>query len=64
MYFLVGQKQEFCVQGGLEIPCRYTFHGAKSMINKVEILLSRYNNQISVTSKQEVKATDSSKPSQ
>ena len=26
--------------GGLEIPCRYTFHGEKSTINKVEILLS------------------------
>ena len=25
-------------QGGLEIPCRYTFHGEKFMINKVEML--------------------------
>ena len=64
MYFLVDQIQEFCVQGGLEIPYRYTFHGEKSMINEAEMLFNRDSNQTLATLKQEAKVTDSSKPSQ
>ena len=49
-------------QGGMEIPCRYIFHGEKSMITKLEVLLSENNNQLSATS--EPQAKTSSKASQ
>ena len=61
-YFLGDQDQEYYVQlqdtkysrdlpqGGMEIPCQYTFHEEKSMITKLKALLSENNNQLSVTS--------------
>jgi len=47
-------------QGGMEIPCQYTFHGGKSMITKLKVLLSENNNQLSATSEPQAKTSNSS----
>ena len=75
-YFLGDQYQEYYVQlqdtkysrdlpqGGMEIPCQYTFHREKSMIAKLKVLLSENNNQLSATSELQAKTSNSSEASQ
>ena len=41
---IIGQRQRsVLLQGGLEIPCIYTFRGKKKLINKLKIIMKNMN---------------------